>query len=895
MHLQYILSLIIIINVIYINNTTIFEPLSKTCTNIDKIDACCSCNDLETDISAIKTPERINISPTSNNPLPGYNENIGTSMCMYKNRVIIDNHPDFNDDQIIEDNTLVHTIEYNEDLKAWIHIPIENTPEGYGHTIDCSENYILIGNPGSEVADVTLMVRTETPPWSISMKISEINQMSEFGYSVALDEENTRIAISDPSYNKDTGRVYIYLTYMNLIIDTLDHPTELEGSRFGHDIKINDNLVFVGSPYDNVDGHNNVGGVHIFQQEEGGTKWFHLQSIQPPLTNSLIKSDRNFGWKIAVHNDILVIGSFNGNEAEVYVNENGEWTHKQTLNAPNMSMISKFGTSVAINDNRIVVGDYNFLSSPSALGKVFMYEYSSIYDEWLYCQTFVDTPNSFHTHFGQTIALNDENIMVVSAPGTDSDIITNNNGNIYMFNLTRETHCAGCDGIVNSGAIYDECDICDGDNSTCAGCDGVPNSGITLDYCGVCNGDNTTCLHTAAQIDISIEDCDAPIEYELTHEPANNEVEWTIIVQPVYGSVDLTDNILTYTYDNQQNEDVLTDLLRVEVSDNMGHFRQSTVNVNIPDCSIMGCDGVKNSGKVLDMCGVCDGDNSTCADCEGVVGGPKIIDYCGECVSESYSNMTCLTLVNPVKTKDVQCGQTVTVHNTDYEPKYVQHKLKRVDWYLISDTSYGEANINHNDGTITYTNNVNVNGQEEIWYKVIDIYQNLAVAKLVINIYGCIADADVLGCDGVIGSGKYIDRCGVCDGDNDCLDCNNVPFGTAELDYCGVCGGDNSTCPEKLLLLEYNERIKRGDAIENLPNANGTPMAPPLIIVIFSGVLSIITVAVIVFCFFYNRWRDRKLARTFYDRYEPGIIYSPKQNNTKSNDTPTLKLVVKNS
>jgi hypothetical protein len=32
-----------------------------------------------------------------------------------------------------------------------------------------------------------------------------------------------------------------------------------------------------------------------------------------------------------------------------------------------------------------------------------------------------------------------------------------------------------------------------------------------------------------------------------------------------------------------------------------------------------GCDGVQDSPKKTDFCGVCDGDNSTCTDCQGYV------------------------------------------------------------------------------------------------------------------------------------------------------------------------------------------------------------------------------------------------------------------------------------
>ena len=54
----------------------------------------------------------------------------------------------------------------------------------------------------------------------------------------------------------------------------------------------------------------------------------------------------------------------------------------------------------------------------------------------------------------------------------------------YTWNSSSSSCCQG---------TVDECQVCNGDNTSCAGCDNMPNSGKVLDDCGACDGDNTSC------------------------------------------------------------------------------------------------------------------------------------------------------------------------------------------------------------------------------------------------------------------------------------------------------------------------------------------------------------------------------------------------------------------
>ncbi len=90
----------------------------------------------------------------------------------------------------------------------------------------------------------------------------------------------------------------------------------------------------------------------------------------------------------------------------------------------------------------------------------------------------------------------------------------------------------------------------------------------------------------------------------------------------------------------------------VEVSD---PFQSSTcsVNVNVAPCDL-DCMGDPNGTAVVDQCGVCGGDGTSCLDCAGVPFGTAVVDQCGVC----GGNNECLDCAGvPFGTAVVdQCG-----------------------------------------------------------------------------------------------------------------------------------------------------------------------------------------------------------------------------------------------
>jgi hypothetical protein len=76
------------------------------------------------------------------------------------------------------------------------------------------------------------------------------------------------------------------------------------------------------------------------------------------------------------------------------------------------------------------------------------------------------------------------------------------------------------------------------------------------------------------------------------------------------------------------------------------------------DSTCAGCDGVANSGLVNDECGECGGDNSTCAGCDGVANSGAVEDACGVCEGDGS---TC----PPMTDASVLIGQPFLVNLID--------------------------------------------------------------------------------------------------------------------------------------------------------------------------------------------------------------------------------------
>lgn len=193
---------------------------------------------------------------------------------------------------------------------------------------------------------------------------------SLFGFSVALGPEDVvvgfpRFRDSNPTFNYNGGAINVFrragkvpLTGEHLRRATTTHSME----SFGWSVAIDQDRIVVGSPDDSVP-IEDAGAVFVFRRE--ADSWIE----EAELVASDAQEDLKFGWSVDIDGDRLVVGAFptanhrNGiieappfGAAYVFRRDGGNWIEEARLIPSDRTNGEHFGASVALSEGRLAVG-----------------------------------------------------------------------------------------------------------------------------------------------------------------------------------------------------------------------------------------------------------------------------------------------------------------------------------------------------------------------------------------------------------------------------------------------------------------------------------------------------------------------------------------------------------
>jgi hypothetical protein len=211
----------------------------------------------------------------------------------------------------------------------------------------------------------------------------------------------------------------------------------VENAEFGYAVAISGDVVVVGAHKDSEKGIYS-GSVYVFRNN--GSTWIR----EAKLYADDAQAYEYFGSSVAIDGDTLVVGATKGKGGEgdlqtgsVYVFEYNHndlvWEQKTELFGNDLGDGDKFGYSVAIEDDTIIVGAPRHDDSETDSGAAYVFRRDA--GTWIQDPNFTASGLFKKAYFGHSVALSG-NTAVVGAYRNDLDVDSNllvDAGSVYVF------------------------------------------------------------------------------------------------------------------------------------------------------------------------------------------------------------------------------------------------------------------------------------------------------------------------------------------------------------------------------------------------------------------------------------------------------------------------------
>ncbi len=202
------------------------------------------------------------------------------------------------------------------------------------------------------------------------------------------------------------------------------------GAQFGNAVAINGNTMVVGARFDGTTA-SQAGAAYVFVLNGGA--WTQQAVL---LANDGASGDK-FGYSVAISENTIVVGAYNDDSplsnagsAYVFVRSGAVWSFQQKLTANDTAADDQFGISVAVGGPTIFVGA-NFSDQPSNSDAGAVYRFSQSGTVWSQAQKLIPVGGVIlGDRFGESVATSGTKL-VVGSPGADVPFTAA--GSVYVF------------------------------------------------------------------------------------------------------------------------------------------------------------------------------------------------------------------------------------------------------------------------------------------------------------------------------------------------------------------------------------------------------------------------------------------------------------------------------
>jgi hypothetical protein len=351
-------------------------------------------------------------------------------------------------------------------FQARLTYPGDDLQPQFGCAVSISGDTAVVGarldNFNGNHGSAFVYVRNGTS-WTLQQRINATgsSNLDQFGASVAIDGNLIIVgAFNDTINGQQSGSAYAFLRSGSTWSQEAK-LTDVDGNLpnqfgYGFSVDISQDKAIIGVRHGAIGTIQFQPGLAVIFSRAGGV-WTREARISAP---DLVTFDQ-FGYDVSIEGDIAVVGAADHtvtpghHDGAVYVfaKSNGSWLQEQKLTSDDTTSGGKFGASLSLYGNRLVVGEYLAdVGGHDSQGAAF--EFVRDGTSWSRQNKLLASNGLAADHFGMAVAIFGNRIF---SGATGFDVIgANGEGAAYFFiepPTTPDLRATSDSGISNSDNI----------------------------------------------------------------------------------------------------------------------------------------------------------------------------------------------------------------------------------------------------------------------------------------------------------------------------------------------------------------------------------------------------------------------------------------------------------
>ncbi len=275
----------------------------------------------------------------------------------------------------------------------------------------------------------------------------------ELFYSVSSDGDSVCVG---PPYDDDngssSGSAYVFtrsgVTWSQQ--QKLTAADAAAGDYFGCSVSISGDSVIVGAQAD-ADAGSYTGSAYVFTRS--GATWTQQQK----LTAADAAGGDWFGYSVSIDGDSVIVGAFadddsgtSSGSAYVFVRSGVTWTEQQKLTASDAATGDAFGWSVSVSGDSVIVGAQQNDDAGSSSGSAYVFTRSGA--TWTQQQKLTAADAAANDKFGLSVSISGDSVIVGAPKNQDNGL---DSGSVYIFTRSGATWTQDQKLIAGDGAAGD--------------------------------------------------------------------------------------------------------------------------------------------------------------------------------------------------------------------------------------------------------------------------------------------------------------------------------------------------------------------------------------------------------------------------------------------------------